>query len=258
MEIDPDIPNPATRITPHPGASFFAKESAVHATTLLGCHKQGTHFQIALSTTHLAGNSFVFKTRVNRKPSDFKEAKVFHAYVLGIVETIDTVNAFSDEPYPRPVQVHRMSVTQVDNPSEKAAEMFGKDCFLLNNTLDQETSNPVQKGVIVQAWTRQTPSASILIDYSSATDVSRHKTACISELKTAQVIGGPLKLGDSVLVDVTLHRHDSYIEGTLAKKYYLIAHNILIVDKEDLRLAGYTDTVGELSENVYSEMDVEQ
>ncbi|KAJ7020408.1 hypothetical protein C8F04DRAFT_1196683 [Mycena alexandri] len=202
MHLIADIQNPVEPWTPHPDASFFKKEAESFATNLLGCYKLGTQFQIALARTNLEGNGFIYKTRVRRDANVFKEAHIFHAFVLGALESVETVQ--------------RMSITQIEDPSNTAIETFEKGCTLLNSVVMEEAS---QKGTIAHTWNRQHPSASVIIDYGPLTEVRIRQSSVYYKTK------GPVS-ANRLLAD---------------QNYYLIAHKIHVVDDVDLRAMGFKE-----------------
>ncbi|KAJ7025250.1 hypothetical protein C8F04DRAFT_1191604 [Mycena alexandri] len=222
MELNP-VPVKALFST-HPETIFLAKESSSCATSLLGSYRFNRHFQIALSRTPLEGNSYVYKHRVRRNPNDFVQAGTFHAFLLGTVEGTGSAKPASaaDKLSHNAETVKQMKLVQITNPSNKAQELFERGHSMLNEILNEEMSN---HGSIERAWVGKSPKSPIVIDYGWF----------------SEFIDGPMDVGSDVLMDVTLHRHDAYADGLLVKNYSLIAHEIHVVDAEDLQLTGFVN-----------------
>ncbi|KAJ7019072.1 hypothetical protein C8F04DRAFT_1198114 [Mycena alexandri] len=228
----------------HLATNFFAEESTAYATSLLGSYKFNKHFQIALSRTPRQGNAYTF----------FVQAEPFHAFVLGTVAGIISID--SEKLSQNAAPVGRMSITQINEPSERVQEMFEKSCAVLGNIMRDETTKVslfyfllpsirrresnlifnLQDGCIARSWLTEGPSPQIFIDYGWSSDFT----------------DGPIDFGSNVLVDVTLHRYDVYEDGVLAKvqNYSLVAHSIHVIDTEEMREAGFVNLASDLVPSV--------
>ncbi|KAJ7026058.1 hypothetical protein C8F04DRAFT_1268529 [Mycena alexandri] len=100
----------------------------------------------------------------------------------------------------------------------KTAELFKRDALALKSVILAEANEDT---VVSSSWYEHvedgdaTTSDLIMIDFS-----------CFAEK-----IDGPIYRGCITLVDATMHRQDTRVNGVLAKAYALVAHKIQVLDE---------------------------
>ncbi|KAJ7024238.1 hypothetical protein C8F04DRAFT_1270570 [Mycena alexandri] len=65
-----------------------------------------------------------------------------------------------------------------------------------------------------------------------------------------EIFNGTITEGEIVLVDATMHRRDTYVDGVLTKEYMIVAHSIEIISTADAVDAGFIDPSADLRDKL--------
>ncbi|KAJ7031319.1 hypothetical protein C8F04DRAFT_1262927 [Mycena alexandri] len=215
---------------PHPNIAFFATENHASADSLVGCYTHNKHYQLALIRTLTEGNSFVYKTRIGSRDRASIPANPIHVYILGSIHDIEHT-AVGSEASMINSAIGRITVHKLKDSTAKATDLFYRDFSALEGIILQEEKADT---VLSSIWTRrgddgtEFPDDSIFVDYS-----------CFAEARIRST--EPFQIGSNVLLDVTMHRQDQYVDGILSKTYTLIAHKVRILEGAELVSSCLTD-----------------
>ncbi|KAJ6473615.1 hypothetical protein C8R47DRAFT_1221423 [Mycena vitilis] len=198
---------------PQPSASFLQAQTQYDAQSLLGSFTHELDYQLCLTVpeTTGTGNNFVYKSRADNRP--------LRAFVLGTVWGMEVHKNTASQ---NTVSEH-VSLRHLARGTDKAKTFFHNDVFTLRATIEAEAS---KNSAVARQWCvaddQQESNSTIYVECSYA----------------AKRVPRSFILGSNVAMDVSLHRRDLRVEGVLTRSYYVVAHEIEIISREQLELAG--------------------
>ncbi|KAJ6461565.1 hypothetical protein C8R47DRAFT_1327395 [Mycena vitilis] len=215
MEQSPSDPPPLLA-PPHPPIFFLENETDQDAGSLIGSFTHDIDYQICLTASEEPGNHFVYNSKYNGRP--------FRAFIVGTISGLTTSTNSTNQ---NAVTQH-ISIQCLLRGTDKARTFFYNDIFTLRATLEAEAKNvsdtvykeppppppvapishfiiAVQDNIITRKWCvadeEQESNNTVYVEFSHA----------------AKCVHGPFAIGSNVLVDVSMHRADLRVEGTVTR-----------------------------------------
>ncbi|KAJ7240724.1 hypothetical protein C8J57DRAFT_1562149 [Mycena rebaudengoi] len=162
-------------------ALFFADTGPTNATKLIGRYDIGVDFEIALQPSKTPGNTYTYRHTDTHLP--------LHAFILGEVASIEVGENNNVA----------MTIRSIRNSTFKTRQSYINDALTLIQVIDSEFSAEVD----ICAWA-----------YTPAIDNDMLQCEMyISCGSWTEFRDGQPAIGDTILAEVTLNRHDQWAEA---------------------------------------------
>ncbi|KAJ7162726.1 hypothetical protein C8R43DRAFT_947202 [Mycena crocata] len=219
----PLLPGPCLTPVRFPSSAFFLSQCNAGAVVGMGDLAE-TDFNMSVEPCRAGASAFVYKT----PPSGVRE--VVRAFVYGEVVAIEDRMVRSTENNSSLTPTRRVTLRMPRGTTAEALTIFRNDIVTLYTLIVNESRRyftPTEKYILIPDISRPEDGL-IFVDCGGATDM----TDCV------------LTVGSPALFDVSVHRYDTYPDGTHAieQTYSLVAHCAHGVSRSYLQSTGWVES----------------
>ncbi|KAJ6518263.1 hypothetical protein C8R47DRAFT_1205329 [Mycena vitilis] len=201
----------------YPPSSFFLEQVALDAAQLVGAAAPAEELQLTLCPKYvekIGGNCFIYRSSATRQ--------LFRGLLFGVVNSTNAAVAETAEA--APLSVNRITIASIPSARAAVTALFDNDVVFLEEIVRKENA---RHDICVRSWVGQSHNENVI-----SFELNAYTT----------IVNGPIQVGDAVMADVSLHRQDAYVAGTMTRVYRLIAHDAERIHSQYIREAGLVET----------------